>query len=112
MDVMGVVALFAERISVLESKFRTGQVEGFGYAGRFAMSVLFVRRGVLMTMFCHETCHTFVVMMMGHNTDDQHDKGGQAYEEYGELFSHKRCGFGTKIRVSSYIKCFFDRFPS
>ena len=28
MDVMGVVALFAERISVLESKFRTGQVEG------------------------------------------------------------------------------------
>ena len=83
MDVMGIVALLAERISVLDPKFGSRQVEGFGYASRFAMRVLATRKGVLVTMLCHETCHSSVVMMMGDNPDDQHDKGGQAYEEYG-----------------------------
>ncbi|PDP48824.1 hypothetical protein CLI75_12590, partial [Porphyromonas gingivalis] len=65
---------------------------------------------------CHDPhhIHVFPILfavadLLLHPTDDQHDKGGQAYEEYGELLSHKRCGFGTKIRVPSYIKCFFDR---
>lgn len=110
MDMMRIVTFVAQRRSALDPKFGSGQVEGFGYASRFAMRVLATREGVIVTMLCHETSHTFVVMMVGHNPDDQHDKGGQAYKEYGELLSHERRGFETKIRVSSYIKCFSTDF--
>ncbi len=110
MDMMRIVTFVAQRRSALDPKFGSGQVEGFGYASRFAMRVLATREGVIVTMLCHETSHTFVVMMVGHNPDDQHDKGGQAYKEYGELLSHERHDFGTKIRFYSCINRFFADF--